>query len=94
MRKAKDIDTLIDTMEEAQKKARSLVTVAKEKIDVISNGLEEARREALNLIINITPRTRTTSLRLGTWPPTRTTDSRPSHRKAKAKQRRLTPSQR
>ena len=50
MRKAKDIDTLINTMEEAQKKARNLITAAKEKNDVISNALKEARRDSLNLI--------------------------------------------
>ena len=37
-------------MEEAQKKARNLITAAKEKNNVISNALKEAGREALNLI--------------------------------------------
>ena len=36
MRKAKDIDTLINTMEEAQKKARNLVGASKEKNDIIN----------------------------------------------------------
>ena len=56
MRKAKDIYTLINTMEEAQKKARNLITATKEKNDIISNPLEEARREALNLINSTTTR--------------------------------------
>ena len=43
-------------MEEAQKKARNLITAAKEKNDVISNALKEARREALNLINSTTTR--------------------------------------